>query len=119
MLERLEQKDWTLARSLVARCAELGLLGVDVAEEYGGVHLDKVTSVIVSEQMSMSASFGATFGAHANLVVLPLVALRNRGAEAAVPAAPALRGADRRLLPERAGIRVRRARREDARDPPA
>jgi alkylation response protein AidB-like acyl-CoA dehydrogenase len=72
VLARLEQKDWTLARSLVARCAELGLLGVDVAEEYGGVHLDKVTSVIVSEQMSMSASFGATFGAHSNLVVLPV-----------------------------------------------
>jgi alkylation response protein AidB-like acyl-CoA dehydrogenase len=72
VLDRLEQKDWALSRQLVRRCAELGLLGADVAEEYGGLALDKVTSVVISEQMSLSASFGATFGAHANLVILPL-----------------------------------------------
>ena len=35
--------------------------------------LDKVTSLVVSERMARSASFGATFGAQANLTVLPLV----------------------------------------------
>src|SRR5438270_872842 len=44
-LDRLEQKDWALARRLLQRCGELGLLGIDVAEEYGGVALDKVTSM--------------------------------------------------------------------------
>jgi alkylation response protein AidB-like acyl-CoA dehydrogenase len=72
VLDRLEQKDWDLARDLVKRCGALGLLGVDVAEAYGGVELDKVSSMIVSERMSQAASFGATFGAHANLLVLPL-----------------------------------------------
>jgi alkylation response protein AidB-like acyl-CoA dehydrogenase len=72
VLDRLEQKDWTLSRDLVRRCGELGFLGVDVAEEYGGLALDKATSLVVSEGMSMSASFGATFGAHANLMILPL-----------------------------------------------
>ncbi|HEY2905092.1 MAG TPA: acyl-CoA dehydrogenase family protein [Vicinamibacterales bacterium] len=72
VLDRLDQKDWTLARELVKRCAALGLIGVDVAEAYGGVELDKVTSMIVSDRMSRSASFGATFGAQANLMVLPL-----------------------------------------------
>jgi alkylation response protein AidB-like acyl-CoA dehydrogenase len=72
VLDRLEQKEWGLARDLVKRCGELGLLGVDVAEAYGGVELDKVSSMIVSERMSQAASFGATFGAHANLLVLPL-----------------------------------------------
>jgi alkylation response protein AidB-like acyl-CoA dehydrogenase len=72
VLDQLEQKDWALARRLVKRCGELGLLGVDVAETYGGVELDKVTSMIVSEKMSQSASFGGTFGAHANLMVLPM-----------------------------------------------
>jgi alkylation response protein AidB-like acyl-CoA dehydrogenase len=37
------------------------------------VQLDKITSMVVSERMSRSASFGATFGAQANLMVLPLV----------------------------------------------
>jgi alkylation response protein AidB-like acyl-CoA dehydrogenase len=72
-LDQLETKDWTLARKLVQRCGELGLLGVDVAEAYGGVQLDKVTSLLVSERLARSASFGATFGAQANLTILPLV----------------------------------------------
>src|SRR4051812_15211275 len=71
-LDRLEQKDWTLARQLLLRCGELGLLGVDVAEAYGGAELDKVTSMIVSERMARSASFGATFGGQTNLTILPL-----------------------------------------------
>jgi alkylation response protein AidB-like acyl-CoA dehydrogenase len=71
-LDRLEQKDWDLARQLVRRSGDLGLLGVDVAESYGGVGLDKVTSLVVSERMARSASFGATFGAQANLTVIPI-----------------------------------------------
>jgi alkylation response protein AidB-like acyl-CoA dehydrogenase len=72
VLDRLEQKDWALARDLVKRAAALGLLGVDVPEAYGGVGLDKVSSLIVSERMARSASFGATWGATANLTVIPL-----------------------------------------------
>src|SRR5262245_25907805 len=71
-LDRLEQKDWALARRLLQHCGELGLLGIDITEEYGGVALDKVTSMLVSQKLAASASFGATFGAQANLTVLPL-----------------------------------------------
>jgi alkylation response protein AidB-like acyl-CoA dehydrogenase len=72
-LDQLEQKDWALARDLVKRGADLGLLGVDVPEAYGGLGLDKVTSLVVSEKMARSASFGATFGAHANLTIVPIM----------------------------------------------
>jgi alkylation response protein AidB-like acyl-CoA dehydrogenase len=72
-LDQLEQKDWGLARDLVKKGAELGLLGVDVPEAYGGLGLDKVTSLVVSEKLARSASFGATFGAHANLTIVPLM----------------------------------------------
>jgi len=72
-LDRLEEKDWALARDLVKRGGDLGLLGVDVPEEYGGVGLDKVSSLVVSEKLARSASFGATFGAHANLTIVPLM----------------------------------------------
>jgi alkylation response protein AidB-like acyl-CoA dehydrogenase len=70
--ERLEQKDWVLARQLVKRCGELGLLGTNVPEMYGGVDLDKIATLIVSEQMARYSSFGGTFGAQANLTVLPI-----------------------------------------------
>src|SRR5499427_4427238 len=73
VLDRLEEKDWGLARTLVRRSGDLGLFGVDVPEAYGGVQMDKITSMVVSESISRSASFGATFGAQANLTILPLV----------------------------------------------
>ena len=72
-VDRLEQKDWDLARALLRRCGELGLLGVNVPEAYGGVELDNVSSLIVSEHIARSASFGAAFGAQANLCVLPIM----------------------------------------------
>ena len=72
-LERLEQKDWTLARQLVRRAGELGLLGADVAESLGGVGLDKVASIIVGEAVGRSASFATTFGAQTGLAITPLV----------------------------------------------
>jgi alkylation response protein AidB-like acyl-CoA dehydrogenase len=71
-LEELEKKNWDLARRLVKRCGELGLLGVNVPEDYGGVNLDKVSSMIVAEHIATSASFGATFGGCANLCILPI-----------------------------------------------
>jgi alkylation response protein AidB-like acyl-CoA dehydrogenase len=73
VLDRLEQHDWDLARELIRRCGDLGLLGVDVPEAYGGVNLDKVTSLVVSERMASAASFGATFGGQTNLTLLPLL----------------------------------------------
>jgi len=72
-LPKLEQHAWTVVRDLIKRCGELGLLGVDVPEEYGGLALDKVTSLIVSERMARSASFGAAFGGQVNLTLLPLI----------------------------------------------
>ncbi|MBM3778659.1 MAG: acyl-CoA dehydrogenase [Acidimicrobiia bacterium] len=71
-LDEMERKDWDAARALLRRCGELGLLGANVAEKYGGVDLDKVSSLIVSEEIARVASFGATFGAQANLCILPI-----------------------------------------------
>jgi alkylation response protein AidB-like acyl-CoA dehydrogenase len=72
-LDRLEGKDWQLARSLVRRGGELGLLGIAVPEEYGGLDLDKASSLVVVERIGLSASFATTFGGQANLCILPLV----------------------------------------------
>jgi alkylation response protein AidB-like acyl-CoA dehydrogenase len=72
-LDQLEEKDWDLARRLIRRCGELGLLGIPVPVEYGGLDLDKTSSLVVVEQIGPSASFATTFGGQANLCVLPLV----------------------------------------------
>ncbi len=72
VLDRLEQKDWALARTLIHRCGELGLLGVDVPEAYGGLDLDKTSSIVVAEHIARSASFATTFGGQTNLSALPI-----------------------------------------------
>jgi alkylation response protein AidB-like acyl-CoA dehydrogenase len=72
-LDRLEGKDWDLARALIRRCGDLGLLGLSVPEQYGGLDLDKASSLVVVERIARSASFATTFGGQANLCILPLV----------------------------------------------
>jgi alkylation response protein AidB-like acyl-CoA dehydrogenase len=70
--KRLEQKDWALQRELIKSCGALGLFGTNIPETYGGVDLDKISTLVVSEELASHASFGATFGAQANLTILPI-----------------------------------------------
>jgi alkylation response protein AidB-like acyl-CoA dehydrogenase len=72
-IDRLEQKDWALARELVARAGALGLVGTDVPEELGGVGLDKAASIVVGEAIGRSASFATTFGAETGLAIIPIL----------------------------------------------
>ena len=72
-VDRLEEKDWTLARTLMRRAADLGLFSIAVPEQYGGLDLDKASSLVVVERLARAASFATTFGGQANLSVLPLV----------------------------------------------
>ena len=71
-LERLESKDWSVARALIKRAGDLGLLGINVPEQYGGVALDKVSSLIVAERIARAASFATSYGGQANLCILPI-----------------------------------------------
>ena len=70
--DQLETKDWDLARRLLRRCGELGILGTDVPEEYGGLALDKVSAAIIAGRLGQSGSFSTTFGAQTGLAILPL-----------------------------------------------
>jgi alkylation response protein AidB-like acyl-CoA dehydrogenase len=72
-IDQLETKDWNLARTLVHRAGELGLLGISAPEQYGGLDLDKVSALVVSERIARSASMAAAYGAQANLTILPIV----------------------------------------------
>jgi alkylation response protein AidB-like acyl-CoA dehydrogenase len=71
--EQLENKDWALARTFVERAGELGLLATDVPEAYGGLDLDKVSSVVVGEAIGRSASLATTFGAQTGLAITPIL----------------------------------------------
>jgi alkylation response protein AidB-like acyl-CoA dehydrogenase len=72
-LDELEKKNWAVARALVKRAGDLGLIGTDVPEELGGVGLDKASSVIVGEAVGAAASFATTFGAQTGLAIIPIL----------------------------------------------
>ena len=55
------------------KASDLGLTSVDVPEEYGGSDMDKVSSAIIADRTSKSASFSVTWGAHAGIGTLPIV----------------------------------------------
>lgn len=76
-IERLENKDWALSRQFVRRAGELGLLGTDTPEEYGGLELDKVSALMVADGIARSASFTVTFGAMTGLAIMPLLLFGN------------------------------------------
>jgi alkylation response protein AidB-like acyl-CoA dehydrogenase len=71
--ERLEQKDWAHVRHLMKRAGELGLLGTDVPEEFGGVGLVNVASFLVGVAVGRAASFATTFGSQTGLAITPLL----------------------------------------------
>ncbi|MCR8998220.1 acyl-CoA dehydrogenase family protein, partial [Brevibacillus laterosporus] len=72
-LESIEQHDYNVTRKLFAQVGELGLLGVDVPEAYGGVSLGKKVSGLVAEKMGYGGSFSISFNIHAGVGTLPYV----------------------------------------------
>jgi len=71
-LDRIEQKDWALTRQLIRTLGELGVLGIEVPSAYGGAELDKVTSLVVSEELS-AGSFSVSYGAHVGIGMEPIL----------------------------------------------
>ena len=72
-IPELEAKDWNLARELVKKAAELGLVGANIPEEYGGLGLDQTSGAIISENIGRSASFATTLGAQSGIGLLPII----------------------------------------------
>jgi alkylation response protein AidB-like acyl-CoA dehydrogenase len=69
----LEQHDWKLARSLVQKAADLGLVGANIPEEYGGLGLDQTSGALVGENIGRCASFATTLGAESGIGLLPII----------------------------------------------
>ena len=72
-MERLEALDYELSREKMAKAGELGLLAVEVPEEYGGLGSSKAAAAVVTEALAASGSFNVTFNAHTGIGTLPLL----------------------------------------------
>ena len=69
----IEKKDYALVRQLLCEAGELGLLGLDVPEAYGGLAQDLTSSMLVTEAMAKLGSWSVTFGAQVGIGSLPIV----------------------------------------------
>jgi len=76
-MDKIEHKDHEVVLSLLRKAGELGLLGTDVPEEYGGLGLDKVSTTVVGEAMGTGGSFSVVYGAHTGIGTLPIVYFGN------------------------------------------
>ncbi len=71
-VREIEDKNLPLLRELLKKAAEIGLPATDIPEKYGGLELDKISSIIVAEKTALNGSWTATIGAQAGIGVLPI-----------------------------------------------
>jgi alkylation response protein AidB-like acyl-CoA dehydrogenase len=71
-VREIENKDLGLLRELLRKAAEIGLPATDIPEKYGGLELDKISSIIVAEKTARNGSWTSTIGAQAGIGVLPI-----------------------------------------------
>ena len=78
-VHEIEEKKPGLLRELLKKAADVGLCGTDVPQKYGGLELDKISSIIVSEEMARDGSWAATLGAQAGIGILPIAFFGTEG----------------------------------------
>ncbi|MGH9468998.1 MAG: acyl-CoA dehydrogenase family protein [Terriglobia bacterium] len=71
-LKQIENKEPGLLRALLRSAGEMGLCAADVPRQYGGLELDKISSIIISEKMARDGAWAATLGAQAGIGILPI-----------------------------------------------
>jgi alkylation response protein AidB-like acyl-CoA dehydrogenase len=73
MLDRIDNLEPGLMKSLLQKAGEQGLLSVSFPEEYGGLGKDFVTSTIVNEYLGAGHSFSVAISAHTGIGTLPIL----------------------------------------------
>jgi len=74
-LDAINKHDKDLSLTILREMGELGLLGIDIPEKYGGMEMDKITTAIAAESLSAGfcPSFTATWSVQTGIGSLPIV----------------------------------------------
>ncbi len=72
-MHALEAHDMAACSALMRKAGDAGLLMIDAPAEYGGLELDKATSMLAAEKMAAAGSFSVSYAAHTGIGTLPLV----------------------------------------------
>ncbi|NDI98031.1 acyl-CoA dehydrogenase [Flavobacterium sp. LaA7.5] len=71
--ERFEKKDYAFTEECMRKAGEMGFLGVAVPEEYGGLGMSFVSTMLVCDYISgATGSFSTAFGAHTGIGTMPI-----------------------------------------------
>ncbi len=71
--ERFEEKDYALTEELMRKAGEMGFLGVSIPEQYGGIGMGFVSTMLVTDYISAaSGSLGTAYGAHTGIGTMPI-----------------------------------------------
>jgi alkylation response protein AidB-like acyl-CoA dehydrogenase len=77
VMDRLEEKEPGLSEQLLLECGELGMLGLEVPEEYGGFYMDKICTAICCEAMGLAGGFCMTYDGQTGIGQLPITYFGN------------------------------------------
>ena len=72
-LDRIDSLEEGLMPSLLKKAGELGLLGLSIPEEFGGMGVDFKTTLLATEHLGLGFSFSVAYGAHTGIGTLPLL----------------------------------------------
>ena len=72
-LDQIDSPDLEMMKSILKKSGELGLMGISLPEEYGGVGQDFVTQMLAAETVGAGYSFSVAFMAHCGIGTLPIM----------------------------------------------
>lgn len=73
VLDRIDKMEEGLMPSLLEKAGSLGMLGMSVPEDLGGMGVDFKTSLLATERLGKGHSFSVAYGAHTGIGTLPLL----------------------------------------------
>ncbi|NIF05974.1 acyl-CoA dehydrogenase [Chryseobacterium sp. Tr-659] len=72
--ERFEKKDYAFTEETMRKLGDMGMLGIAVPEEYGGLGMGFVTTMLACDYISgTTGSLATAYGAHTGIGTLPIV----------------------------------------------
>lgn len=72
-LDRIDEQEEGLIVSLLNKAGELGLLGISIPQEYGGMGSDFTTGMLSTEALGSGHSFMVAFAAHTGIGTMPIM----------------------------------------------